>query len=127
MKRILFRSIFYFCAACVISIITVRLFIYDFVIRIFSTLSILCVYVLSFYDISINGDKCIKTIEPQLYDEFVKKRFKYDIKPLFIASQLIASGKFRSYPKLKLILVATLFYYLLVIVLFINTILVFLW
>lgn len=125
MKKILFRSILYFCIACVIGIITTTLYIDNLVIKIFSTVFILCLYVISFYDISMSGDKCIKVLEPQLYDEFLKRRFKYDIKPLFIASQLIFSGKFNSYPKIKLILVATLFYYLLVIVLCINTILVF--
>ena len=125
MKKILFRSILYFCIACVIGIITTTLYIDNLVIKIFSTIFILCLYVISFYDISMSGDKCIKVLEPQLYDEFLKRRFKYDIKPLFIASQLIFSGKFNSYPKIKLILVATLFYYLLVIVLCINTILVF--
>ena len=125
MKKILFRSILYFCIACVISIITTMLYIDNLAIKIFSTVFILCLYVISFYDISMSGDKCIKILEPQLYDEFLKKRFKYDIKPLFIASQLIFSGKFNYHPKIKLILVATLFYYLLVIVLCINTILVF--
>lgn len=124
MKKILARSILYFTLAVVISIAIIRQDTNEFGVKIFFTMSLLFIYIIDFYDIAIHGDKCIKTIEPQLYSELKRLRWKYDLKPLFISSHLILSGRFRFYPKLNLIILATLFYYLLVAVLFVDMILI---
>lgn len=124
MKKMLARSILYFTLAVVISIAVIRQGTNEFGVKMFFTMSILFLYIIAFYDIAVHGDKCIKTIEPQLYSELKRSRLKYDPKPLFISSHLIISGRFKSYPKLNLIILATLFYYLLVAVLLVDMILI---
>ncbi len=124
MKKILVRSILYFTLAVVISIAVIRQAADAFGVKMFFAMSIIFIYIIAFYDIAIHGDKCIKSVEPQLYSELKQSRWKYDVKPLFISSHLILSGRFRSYPKLNLIILATLFYYLSVVVLFADMILI---
>ncbi len=124
MKKILARSILYFTLAVVISIAIVGQVSDAFGVKMLFAMSILFIYIIAFYDIAIHGDKCIKTIEPQLYSELKRSKWKYDSKPLFISSHLIFSGRFRSYSKLNLIILATLFYYLLAAVLFADMILI---
>ncbi len=124
MKKILARSILYFALAVVISIAVIRQAADAFGAKMFFALAILFIYIIAFYDIAVNGDKSIKTIEPQLYSELKRLKWKYDPKPLFISSHLILSGRFRAYPKLNLIILATLFYYLSAAVLFVDVILI---
>ncbi len=124
LKKILARSILYFTLAVVISIAVIRQDTNEFGVKIFFTMSLLFIYIIAFYDIAIHGDKCIKTIEPQLYSELKRLKWKYDPKPLFISSHLILSGRFRFYPKLNLIILATMFYYLSVAVLIVDVILI---
>lgn len=120
MKKILARSIIYFCLTVAISIVAIRHADDEFAVKMFSIILLLLLYIISFYDISIKGDEHIKTLEPSLYNELINQRRTYDLKPIFGASYLILSGRCRFYPKLKLIIIATMFYYLLVIILMIT-------
>ncbi|MGM9551928.1 MAG: hypothetical protein ACI3XA_06680 [Clostridia bacterium] len=127
MKKLKKRSILYFVLTLSVSLLffAATKHINDgFIVKLITIVAILFLYIISFYDVAINGDKFVKDSEPELYEELDNARSRYEVKPMFISSYLIFSGRFRFFPKLKQAIWATVFYYLLVLVMMVTLFLI---
>ena len=118
MKKVKMRSFLYLMLTvilCLVALLNVQCNVAGKVILI---LFFVLLYFVSYYDLGLNGDKYTKAEEVDLYEQL--HRNNLDGKPVFVASRLIFSGQVRKYPKLKELVIATVFYYLQVIIMLIS-------
>ncbi len=118
MEKIKNRSIIYFTLTCIISltsIVSVQYVEKAFMLKFFAILCLSIIGTTSYFNISLGGDKIIKQSNPELYEEFNKLNesffpFKH-ITP-FISSELLLTRRFKHYPHLRLLKIATVIYFL---------------
>ena len=118
MKEVKMRSCLYLVLTVILCLVALLNAQCNVVGKVVLILLFVLIYFVSYYDIGLNGDKYTKTEEPDLYENL--HRNKFDGKPVFATSQLILSGQVRKYPKLKELVIATVFYYLQVVITLIS-------
>lgn len=118
MKKVKMRSCLYLVLTVILCLVALLNAQCNVVGKVVLILLFVLIYFVSYYDIGLNGDKYTKTEEPDFYENLHRNNF--DGKPVFATSQLILSGQVRKYPKLKELVIATVFYYLQVVITLIS-------